>query len=852
MGTVVINNNSEFKENSSTSSDGGAISNSGQLIIDNSSFSENQANFGEGGAVANFSTGTISITNSSISANTSMYGAGIINEGNTTITSTEIKMNSASHGGGGILNGLEGNGSLSFINGTISGNSAPYGGGVFNLSNNGSVTLANCSITGNTATNSASGHGGGVSNFVKITINNCTIANNSAQHYGGGIFSTGSLIVNNSTVSNNSALTSGGIEFYGEFSLRNSIIANSLTGKDCFSSGGTIVQNINNLIEDNAISPNQCGTPILTSNPNLAPLANNGGTTQTMALLTNSPAINAGDDNTCETADQRGVPRPQGSHCDLGAFEYQDLIAPLVTSIIRTSTSPSSASTVDFTVTFSESVQNVDVNDFSLTTTGVTGVSITGVTPVSALVYTVSVNTGSGNGTIRLNVPSTATIKDLSDNDLSGLPFSSGEVYTISKSTSSIAVTIGGVNQGNYTLSPNTSQILKYNLDGGPVVLDGNGVNIIASLNQWRRRPSTTVGWTGVAQSMGLPVSLITDTYYFPRYDYSSTNALYNTLLIANVDTVSRDITITIGGVVRGTYTLAPSQSQYVNYPGLVGGPVVVSSASGAKIVASLYELIRDPSAAGWNGQNEMMGLPATQLSDQYIIPNYFGAANPKTLNASFHIANVDTVSTTVEIWIAGVLRGSYPLAASTGQVVKYNLDGGPVEIRSTNGAKIVASLNQWRRRPSTTVGWTGVAQSMALPVSLITDTYYFPRYDYSNTNALYNTLLIANVDTVSRDITITIGGVVRGTYTLAPSQIQYVNYPGLVGGPVVVSSASGAKIVASLYELIRDPSAAGWNGQSEMMGLPATQLSDQYIIPNYFGAANPKTLNASLYIAVP
>ncbi len=91
-----------------------------------------------------------------------------------------------------------------------------------------------------------------------------------------------------------------------------------------------------------------------------------------------------------------------------------------------------------------------------------------------------------------------------------------------------------------------------------------------------------------------------------------------------------------------------------------------------------------------------------------------------------------------------------------------------------------------------------------------------------------------------------------RGTYTLEPSASQFVSYPGVVGGPVVISSVSGARIVASLYELIRDPSAAGWNGQSEMMGLPALQLSDQYLIPLYFGAANPNTLNASLYIAVP
>jgi len=73
-----------------------------------------------------------------------------------------------------------------------------------------------------------------------------------------------------------------------------------------------------------------------------------------------------------------------------------------------------------------------------------------------------------------------------------------------------------------------------------------------------------------------------------------------------------------------------------------------------------------------------------------------------------------------------------------------------------------------------------------------------------------------------------------------------------MVGGPVVVSSDTGAKIIASLYELRRDPTLAGWNGQSEMMGLPWEQLSDQYIIPQYFGALNPSTLDARFFIAKP
>jgi hypothetical protein len=60
-------------------------------------------------------------------------------------------------------------------------------------------------------------------------------------------------------------------------------------------------------------------------NPLLGPLASNGGPTQTMALLSGSPAIDAGDDGACPSNDQRGVTRPQGSHCDIGAYERVQL-----------------------------------------------------------------------------------------------------------------------------------------------------------------------------------------------------------------------------------------------------------------------------------------------------------------------------------------------------------------------------------------------------------------------------------------------------------------------------------------------------------------------------------------------
>jgi hypothetical protein len=103
---------------------------------------------------------------------------------------------------------------------------------------------------------------------------------------------------------------------------------------------------------------------------------------------------------------------------------------PTVDSITRASASLTTAASVNYTVTFSEDVQNVDVSDFTLTkSSGISGESVSAVSG-SGSTYTVTVNTGSGSGTLRLDVPVSATIQDLFNNSLGGLPFTSGESYT--------------------------------------------------------------------------------------------------------------------------------------------------------------------------------------------------------------------------------------------------------------------------------------------------------------------------------------------------------------------------------------------------------------------------------------
>ena len=143
-----------------------------------------------------------------------------------------------------------------------------------------------------------------------------------------------------------------------------------------------------------------------------------------------------------------------------------DNSAPTVSSIVRANPSPTSADTVNFTVTFSESVTGVAVNDFSLTTSGVTGAAVQTVTG-SGTTYNVAVNTGSGTGTIRLDVPNTATVVDLLGNPLGGLPFVSGQSYTISET---VTATFGDVPTGYWAFS-----FVERLVDAGITAGCGNG-----------------------------------------------------------------------------------------------------------------------------------------------------------------------------------------------------------------------------------------------------------------------------------------------------------------------------------------------------------------------------------------
>jgi hypothetical protein len=219
-----------------------------------------------------------------------------------------------------------------FANNTASGD----GGVILNLA---TLHIMNSTLSGNTA----SSRGGAISNVAGFTtITNSTISGNHAGQRGGGIVNHpgASLNLIHSTLSANTAAvgTGGGIRNGGILTLRNSLIAGNTDPFNSDLSGSatasySLIGSAAGHVIVNGADGNIVG--VAPVGLHLGSLADNGGPTWTHALLAGSPAIDAG---TCTdhlggtvTDDQRGVTRPQGFACDIGAFESEeDLLTALI------------------------------------------------------------------------------------------------------------------------------------------------------------------------------------------------------------------------------------------------------------------------------------------------------------------------------------------------------------------------------------------------------------------------------------------------------------------------------------------------------------------------------------------
>ena len=423
-----------FRQNSANGS-GGAMSNaSSSPQLTAVTFISNTANI-NGGGMNNTSGSNPVLSNVTFSGNAGNFGGGMANgSSDPQLTAVTFISNSATTYGSGMFNSYS---DPQLLDVTFTHNhSTTQGGGMYN--NQSSPILTNVTF----AQNSASSYGGGLRNYGNShpTLTNVTFSGNYADSHGGGMLNANSnpTLINVTFSENGAKYGGGGLSNFGsEPLLLNVIIGNSTDDEDCANDAGSsfAAGSRHILIES---TTDACGLTdgvdgnIVGQDPNLGPLADNGGQTWTHALLPGSPAIDAGNDVHCPAQDQRGKERPQptGGHCDMGAYE-RDTMPPTVDVISHLSPNPTDAPSVQFLVTFSEEVKDVDMADFALNTTGLlTGTAVTDLIG-SGATYTVTVDTGESGGALQLDVPTTATINDLSDNAMVSLPYTSGEVYTV-------------------------------------------------------------------------------------------------------------------------------------------------------------------------------------------------------------------------------------------------------------------------------------------------------------------------------------------------------------------------------------------------------------------------------------
>jgi len=305
----------------------------------------NGSSYSLGSAISNcFPGGTLIVSDSIISGNNAFQGGAICNDGTATITNSTIFNNGASHGGAIYSSGV-----LTITNSTFSANNAgsgPGNGGAILNNGNGKLNVAGSTFSANTAADA----GGAIINGGALTITNTTFSGNNA-HEGGGIDNLpGSCVgcailkITNSTFASNYSLPGNGGNVYNHSGnvaiIKSTIMGGYVAGGDC---RGPITDAGYNISRDTTCGFAKTGSAHNGDNVNpllsTSGLTNNGGPRKTIALQSNSPAIDAIPLANCTDQasppnpiiiDQWLFPRPDAgeSKCDIGAYEVQD--APFV------------------------------------------------------------------------------------------------------------------------------------------------------------------------------------------------------------------------------------------------------------------------------------------------------------------------------------------------------------------------------------------------------------------------------------------------------------------------------------------------------------------------------------------
>ncbi len=579
--------------NWSQTGNGGGIYSTGTLTLTDVTISGN-ISLDDGGGVYN-DNGTVTMTDSTLSGNTALNGGGIENTGKATLTNVIVSGNLASGGttsgftkGGGISN----SGTLTVMRCLVSDNNAiatdksnmgaaifSYGGGIEN-ENTGTAFVINTTITGNSARETtpppqegASCYGGGVDNQGTATLTNITIDANSALGYQTGLMAGGSF--------------GGGLMNWRTLTLNNSIVAGDNINNSHLQTVkgdiyGTVTSGFNNLLEDSTTTgglKNGSNGNITGKSPLLGPLQDNGGPTETMALLTGSPAIDAGSVPLAVDAngdrllyDQRGpgFQRIFGQSVDIGAYELQQ--GPPSTPTLTVDTTNDESDGSDGKTSLREALANAATMTGNQTITFASG--LTGMITLGAGLTISSNVTISGPGASVLTVAGGGA-----SSDFSVFTVSSGVTATISGLTITDGNTSGSsygggvLNHGTLTLM---GDVISGNSSGsGGGILNASSATLIGC-TLYDNTATTSGG--AVYNGDNTTLNLINDTITADSASCgggvfsTGTATLTNVTLSGDPSSESGALDNSNQGVMTLNNTIVASQSSGGDISGTVSG----------------------------------------------------------------------------------------------------------------------------------------------------------------------------------------------------------------------------------------------------------------------------------------
>jgi predicted outer membrane repeat protein len=635
-------------------------------------------------------------------------GGGIYrgSEGDLLLANMRFDHNHAASSGGALY------GAASLRNVTFYLNNAAFGGGMFVPG--GPAALVNVTFLDNFATDS----GGGVYNAsgTNLTFTNVTFYSNNAhysfntgqENYGGGIYNTSGsdATLTNVTFVDNRAESGGALyDVDGGSTIENSILDSAQGGEIASASGSFSV----------SYSGVQGGYPGIGNIDIEAAgwlyLRDNGGPVETVMLPGDFPAVDAGNDENCPAEDARGVKRPQGSHCDMGAYEVGDLKMIAMAGMgqeVDNALEPTQS--IRLTPKVGEAVKIVNTN----------GIPLIAAERVIHMMNDVPISFTEMMGLPNSQLDNVYWLPWYDDENL----WSQMRIANVSDTTATVQVSAGDFHK-SFTLEPGAlraDRLSPYTAPGivnpvndGPVKVESDQ-NIIVSKRAIFEVDHLSTKTTSYTEMLALPNKLLDTTYWLPWYNNLDLNTQ---LRIANVSGSTGTVNIYIGGAeMEGSpLTLLAGEGTLTSFAGVNDGPV--------KIVSDVNIVASETVAYSVNGvitsYGEMMALPNRLLDTIYWLPWY----NNLDLDTQLRFGNVSNTTATVHIYIGGTEMTGSPFTLDPGASTRQSFTGinnGPVKIESD--VPIIAA-----ERVIYTIGGvrTSFSEMMGLPNSQLDTIYWFP-----------------------------------------------------------------------------------------------------------------------------